>query len=1090
MNIPDLACARQLTSLQSLDCSSTKVSDLAPLKGLTALQSLNCHNTRVSHLAPLEGLLVLESLDCSSSPLAFNMQVSDLAPLMGLLALQSFDFSGTRVSNLAPLKGLAALQTLHCSRTKVSDLAPLEGLTALQSLDCSYTEVSDLASLKGLAALQSLDCSATQVSDLAPLEGLTALQSIHCSDTQVSNLAPLKGLTALQSLDCRRTQVSDLAPLQGLPALQSIHCSATQVGDLAPLKGLPTLRSLDCSWTQVSDIAPLKDSTALQSLDCSGTQVGDLAPIKGLPALESVNCSDTQVGDLAPLKGLPALRSLDCSWTQVSDIAPLKDLTALQSLDCSGTQVSEIAPLVGLAKLKELTCNEVKLAALPEWFVSALTIRELIFHKTRIPGVPAEILSAEFYESCLENLRAHFLDEQGGVEPVVEIKLMVLGNGRVGKTQFCRRLAKLPFQPDSESTHGVAIVAARLRATDGEDEIALQMWDFGGQDIYHGTHALFMRDNAVFALLWAKDFERRSGDEGDGLIFGNQPLGYWVDYVKHLGGRDRAVTIVQTRCDRPEDDAISPVPETVIKEAFGRYALVHFSAATNRGRANLIEKVTESVAYLRERQGVATIGVARHRVKTKLEAMRAADANLPSPQRQHRTLTQTEFRRLCTEAELKSEPEFLLDYLHRAGVVFYRKDIFEDRIILDQTWALDAIYAVFNRTESYHQLRRLGGRFTRSLLETLVWRDHSRAEQELFLDMMRSCGVCFVRREGDAKAGVEAEYIAPELLPRRSEIERGIAAQWDADTPIETQEYPYEFLHQGLIRRIIAEIGSQCGVDALYWRDGLCAYEETTRARAMIEQRMEEGRWRGRIVVQTRGGQARELLSRLCRFIDEQQNQVGLVAIRSVPKLPAAEQAKSEKTPLAFGTERSPDPRFYVSYAWADSIDPERETIVDQACAEAEKRGTPIIRDESTLSFGDSISKFMRAIGEGDRIFVFLSDKYLKSPFCMFELFEIWRNSRQDNAEFLRRVRVYTLGDAQIWKPVDRVEYGKYWKDQHEELRKAVGEAGLDVLGEEDLRTYKLMQDFASKVGDILALFANIVQPRSFEDLKAYGFNP
>ena len=190
-------------------------------------------------------------------------------------------------------------------------------------------------------------------------------------------------------------------------------------------------------------------------------------------------------------------------------------------------------------------------------------------------------------ENCLTNLRAHFLDQQGGVEPVVEVKLMVLGNGRVGKTQFCRRLAGLEFQPDSISTHGVAIVPARLPAVDGRDEIALQMWDFGGQDIYHGTHALFMRDNSVFALLWAKDFERRAEDESDGLIFGNQPLGYWVDYVKHLGGRDRAVTIVQTRCDRPEDEDICPVPETIIKQDFGRYALVNFSSANNRGRANL-----------------------------------------------------------------------------------------------------------------------------------------------------------------------------------------------------------------------------------------------------------------------------------------------------------------------------------------------------------------------------------------------------------------------------------------------------------------------------------------------------------------------
>src|SRR5271166_6567941 len=559
------------------------------------------------------------------------------------------------------------------------------------------------------------------------------------------------------------------------------------------------------------------------------------------------------------------------------------------------------------------------------------------------------------------------------------------------------------------------------------------MWDFGGQDIYHGTHALFMRDNAIFALLWAKDFERRAQDESDVMIFGNQPLFYWVDYVRHLGGRDRALTIVQTRCDRPGDEDICPVPETVIKEAFGRYGLVNFSSAKDRGRANLIEKLAESVGYLRERQGVATIGVARHRVKTKLEAMRAADAELPVGQRRHRTLTQSEFRKICKEAKLKSEPEFLLDYL--------------------------------------------------------VWREYARRDQELFLDMMRSCDVCFVHRQADAKGGVEAEFIAPELLPPRKEIEREIAAQWDADTPIETQEYVYQFLHQGLIRAIIAEIGAEGGVSALYWRDGVCAYEETTRARALIEQRMDEGCWSGRIIVQSRGGHAQELLARLCALVDRQQNRIGLEAVRSAPKIPVREETKSETTPLAFSAERSAKPKLYVSYAWADPTDPDREAIVDQACEEAEKRGTPIIRDKTTLTFGDSIAKFMKGIGEGDRIFVVLSDKYLKSSFCMFELFEIWRNSRQDRAEFLRRVRIYTLGDAKIWKPVDRVKYAKYWKDQHEELKQAVGEAGLDVLGEEDLRSYKHMQDFASKVGDILALFANIVQPRSFDDLKAYGFD-
>jgi Trypsin-like peptidase domain/TIR domain len=104
-------------------------------------------------------------------------------------------------------------------------------------------------------------------------------------------------------------------------------------------------------------------------------------------------------------------------------------------------------------------------------------------------------------------------------------------------------------------------------------------------------------------------------------------------------------------------------------------------------------------------------------------------------------------------------------------------------------------------------------------------------------------------------------------------------------------------------------------------------------------------------------------------------------------------------------------PKYYVSYAWADPTDPGREKIVDQACEEARRRGVTIIRDKTTLKVGDSVSKFMGQIAQGDVIFVVLSDKYLKSPWCMFELFEIWRVNRQDETEFLERVRIlYSAG--------------------------------------------------------------------------------
>jgi hypothetical protein len=39
----------------------------------------------------------------------------------------------------------------------------------------------------------------------------------------------------------------------------------------------------------------------------------------------------------------------------------------------------------------------------------------------------------------------------------------------------------------------------------------------------------------------------------------------------------------------------------------------------------------------------------------------------------------------------------------------------------------------------------------------------------------------------------------------------------------------------------------------------------------------------------------------------------------------------------------------------------------------------------------------------------------------MFELCEIWRHSRADEADFRRRVRIYALPDAKARTPIERI---------------------------------------------------------------------
>jgi internalin A len=193
-----------------------------------------------------------------------------------------------------------------------------------------------------------------------------------------------------------------------------------------------------------------------------------------------------------------------------------------------------------------------------------------------------------------------------------------------------------------------------------------------------------------------------------------------------------------------------------------------------------------------------------------------------------------------------------------------------------------------------------------------------------------------------------------------------------------------------------------------------------------------------------------------------------------------------------FGSAPTPSPQYFVSYAWGDDTSPEgheREVIVDQLCAAAKERGISIVRDKNKLRTGDGIVSFMRRVGAGDRVFIILSEKYLRSPYCMFELLEIWRYSRSNEAEFGRRVRTYALADAFARTPIERINLAVYWMKQYEEIEVLIKEHGGRVVGTQDFRQFRLMSDFYSHVPDILATMFDTIQPRSFEELVQCGFD-
>ena len=71
-------------------------------------------------------------------------------------------------------------------------------------------------------------------------------------------------------------------------------------------------------------------------------------------------------------------------------------------------------------------------------------------------------------------------------------------------------------------------------------------------------------------------------------------------------------------------------------------------------------------------------------------------------------------------------------------------------------------------------------------------------------------------------------------------------------------------------------MGAAAGTNAVYWRDGVAAYETSLRSHAFIEQETREGGWGGRLTVRAQGGDAGALLKRLVEWVEEEHDAAGL----------------------------------------------------------------------------------------------------------------------------------------------------------------------------------------------------------------------
>ncbi len=948
----------------------------------------------------------------------------------------------------------------------MSDAATTEAIQRIRHAAESGTVVLDLGDLpliavpREIAELPELQVLALGTQRPILDRGFVRWEAVI--DRPISPIADLSALSGVPRLKCLNVlicpQLTDLSPLAGLTDLTTLHLGGgTSITDIRALAGLTELVTLNLSHTHVADLSPLAGLENLTHLDLNWcTSLADLGPLAHLTELTWLNASLCGlVTDASPLAELTGLRTLWLSWTRVNNVAPLAGLIHLEKLGLGGSGPFAFAPL------RPLLPNLLHLG---------------LFHAT-CTDLPPEVCGEFPEDNAIESVRAYYADLAHGAIADTEAKVFVLGNGRVGKTQLVRRLRGEPFDPAEPSTHGIRVTGLNLEVPDLEMPVRLNVWDFGGQDVYHGSHALFLDGDAVYLVVWHPDFEHGEHEE-NGFIFRNQPLTYWLDFVRSVATVTTPVLVVQARCDDRTDrrDPPTSLDGLTVK-------VLEASAKTGRGLATLREQIREAVADRFGGRKPHAIGAGRAAVRARLRQMLEDDTPLP-PHERRRTLSRDSFVAMCAEAGGISNPDALLGFLHRTGVVFHRPGLFRDQIILDQQWALDAIYTLLDRAKALPLLRD-DGRFTRDLLEWVAWKDYSREDQQTFLGMMEACGICFRARE---RPGGEPEYVAPDLLPTFSDAHRALlGGRIPADPPGATAEARFPFLHEGILRGLLTGVGRRAGDHAVYWKYGCWFYEQTTDSRVFVLA--ERSSAAGEVVLKAWGRDPIGLLEPLLRTLaglsrgrpptvirswDVQRILVDGTGQASVEKLSPTEPPDDGRTAVA------------ISYAHGDDLTDAgriRGQIVDDLQTRLDAWGYRALRDRDVLRNGDLIREFMLRLGRADRVIVVLSDKYLRSPFCMTELHHVFQYSLGQAGTFAERVIPIVLDDARIddWRA--RKSWAEHWEAEYKEM-----EAAARHLGAKDRTLAVQVRRWHADVGDMLSVVADIVAPRGQAAIRADDF--
>ena len=543
--------------------------------------------------------------------------------------------------------------------------------------------------------------------------------------------------------------------------------------------------------------------------DCS-----NLTSLPGLENLMQLNELNLQGCDY--LTALPGLENL----TQLNELnlQGCNRLTALPGLEnLTWLTYLDLSCCIGFAKLPEgirylrslrrLDLNDLNLEELPDWLpeiAEKFTLGNNIddgnekaivsLADTIVEGVDMSIFEQP-YEMVVEWFEKR---KAGRTQPLNEIKVVFLGDGEAGKSHTIARLMNDGGDPIGYvdvRTPGIVIKNKSFPV--GNRDATLHFWDFGGQDIMHSMHRIFLTGRTMYVVL----LNARDDTQGDRAK-------YWLHNIKSFAP-DAPVLLVLNKIDQNPN---ASVDEVDLRGRYDKLTKIVRLSALKYSQEEFTEKFTEvlleeikNTGYLDAQWPAAWV-----KVKEQLENMDS-----------HYILGDA-YQAICETCEVNDNQKNLLHWFNDLGVSFSFCDpedySLNQYVILRPEWITNALYIIlFNKLEgtqngliphaSIHRILK-SAHNNSNILCTLPKARYSGNDIQYVLGVMRKFNLSF-------PYGTDHEFI-PMLCQLNSTVD---IHYYEKDENTLEFHMEFEYLPNNLLHRLMVERHSELDLSNV-WRTG------------------------------------------------------------------------------------------------------------------------------------------------------------------------------------------------------------------------------------------------------------------------------